>query len=108
MSSSATDSSKKSSQIIKIAELIVRVLDSKKNKSPLTINELRKSADLPDQWSLYLSSLAYLSETEIIQIQDDGVINLKEKKGKSGEISLNVILEEIKENYDFTLTKLAE
>ena len=108
MSSSITDIKKKSSQIIEVAELIIKELAAKQNKSPLTINQLKNSISSTNPWSLYLSSLAYLSETEIIQILDDGVIKLIEKKRKTNERQLDVILEDIKEKYDYTLKKLAE
>ena len=106
MSSSITDITKKSSQIIEVAELIIKALASKQDKSPLTINQLKKSVGSANPWSLYLLSLAYLSETEIIQILDDGVIKLIDKKVRANESQLDVILEDIKEQYDYTLKML--
>ncbi len=108
MSSSIKDITKKSSQIIEVAELIIKVLASKLDKSPLTINQLKNSVGSSNPWSLYLSGLAYLSETEIIQILDDGVIKLINNKVRADETQLNAILEDIKEQYDYTLKKLAE
>ena len=108
MSCSITDFTKKSSQIIEVAELIIKELASKRDKSPLTINQLKNSIGSANPWSLYLSSLVYLSETEIIQILDDGIIKLIDKKVRANETQLDVILEDIREQYDYTLKKLAE
>ena len=108
MSSSITDITKKSSQIIEVAELIIKELASKQDKSQLTINQLKNSISSANSWSLYLSSLAYLSETKIILILDDGVIKLIDKKVRANATQLDVILEDIKEQYDYTLRKLAE
>lgn len=93
---------------MQVAEQIIKELASKKDDSPLTINELKKSIESTNPWSLFLSSLAYLSETEIIQILDDGVIKLLRKKVHNNETPLNVILDDIKNRYDYTLKKLAE
>lgn len=108
MSSSITDITKKSSQIMQVAEQIIKELASKKDDSPLTINELKNSIGSANPWSLYLSGLAYLSETEIIQIFDDGVIKLLKKEVQDNDIPLNIILDDIKKRYDYTLKKLAE
>ena len=108
MSSSITDATNISSQIIEMAELIIKVLTSKPEKSPLTINQLRNSVGSDNPWSIFLSSLAYLSETEIIRILDDGVIKLIEKNVRASEGKLDIILEDIKAKYGYTLRKLAE
>lgn len=108
MSSSITDIREKSSQIMEIAEIIIKELSSKRGKSPLTINQLKNSVKPDCPWSIFLSGLAYLSENEIIRILDNGAIELMKKSVKSNDRELISILEEIKEQYDYTLRKLAE
>lgn len=108
MSSSITDITKKSSQIIEIADLIIKELASRPEKSSLTLNQLKNSVESDSPWSIFLSGLAYLSENEIIRVLDDGEIKLIRKSVKTSEDELDVILEEIKEKYDYTLKKLAE
>ncbi len=108
MSSSITDIKKKSSQIIEIAELIIKELASRQEESSLTLNQLKDSIGSDNPWSIFLSSLAYLSENEIIKVLDDGVIKLIKQNIKSSEDNLDAILEEIKDEYDYVLKKLAE
>ena len=108
MSSSITDITKKSSQIIEIAELIIKNLSSKKEESSLTLNQIKISVGSDIPWSIFLSSLAYLSENKIIRILDDGVIQIIRENVKSREDELDTILKEIKEEYDYVLKKLAE
>jgi hypothetical protein len=108
MSSSIKDVTKKSSQIIEVAESIIKKLNSKQYNFPLTINQLKNSISSTNTWSLYLSSLAYLSENEIIKILDNGEIKLVNNKGRVNETKLDIILEDIKADFDYTLKKLAE
>lgn len=108
MSSSITDITKKSSQIIEIAELIIKELASRQKEFSLTLNQLKVSVGPDNPWSIFLSSLAYLSENEIIRVLDDGAIKLIKENVKSREDELDGILKEIKEEYDYVLKKLAE
>ena len=96
------------SDIKQITDLIQEELNKSIKKGQITIEELKKNLSKPISWSDYLSGLSLLTNNEIINIDDQGIISLGKNIEKYDSNELEFILNEAKEKYDYTLKKLAE
>ena len=90
------------------ADIIQEELKKSIKNKQITIEELKKHISIPLSWSDFLSGLVFLSNNEIITIDDKGMLSFNEINEEINSKLLDSIISEAQENFDYTLKKLAE